>query len=171
MKQTLSNTKRQKVQFSVFSHWPPRQSVAGEHDTWDEAGTTKPAQLGEEKAGGDLTAVYNDLTERHQKDVDRLFSKVHRDSKKYKGWKLKYGASHVSHTLGKKIYQEGGQTLIQAPQRRCAVSSFGDVQDSPVYGLEQPGLVRPVLRRLEVPSNLNDDSLIIIMAWWLLVQR
>lgn len=79
---------------------------------------------------------------------------------------------HSSYVLGKKKnYQEDGQTLAQAPQRRCATSIFGDVQNSPGHSLEQPHLVRPVLSRLEVPSNLNDDSTILIIAWRLLAQR
>lgn len=68
------------------------------------------------------------------------------------------------HTKKKKTeYQESGQTLAQAAQSRYAISIFGDVQDLPGCGLEQPGLVRPILRRLEVSSNLNDDSVILII--------
>lgn len=82
----------------------PRQSGAGEHGTQDKAGRTKPTQLGEKKAEGDLTAVYNYLTERHQKDRVRvrLFSKEYSDGKKCKGHKLKHGTFQL-HIRGKKI--------------------------------------------------------------------
>lgn len=73
---------------------------------------------------------------------------------------------HSSYILRKKKtkhHQESDQTLAQAAQRRYAISIFGDVQDLPGCGLEQPGPVRPILRRLEVSSNINDDSVILII--------
>lgn len=77
---------------------------------------------------------------------------------------------HSSHILGKKKnnnYQGGGQALAWDAQRKRAISIMGDVQDLPGDSLEQPGLVRHVLSRLEVPSNLNDDSVVLITAWCL----
>lgn len=68
-------------------------------------------------------------------------------------------------------YQEGGQALAQDAQREGAISTLGDVQDLPGHSLEQSGVVRPVLNRLEVPSNLNDGSMILIIAWYLFAQR
>lgn len=53
----------------------------------------------------------------------------------------------------------------------CAISILGDVQDLPGHSLEQSGLVRPVLSRFEVPSNLNDDSMVVIIAECLFAQR
>lgn len=120
----------------------PRQSGAGEHGTQDEAGRTEPTQLGEKKAEGDLTAVYNYLTERHQKDRARLFSKEHSDGKKMQ--KTQVETWDIPVTYGrKKNYQGAGQTLAQAAQRRCVFSIFGDVQHSPGCSPEQHGLVRP----------------------------
>lgn len=103
--------------------------------------------------------LYNCLTEIHQEDGSRLFLKVHKmsESKKCKGHKCKHRILQ-SCTRKTKNYQEGGQALVQDAQRKCAISILGNVQDLPGHSLEQPGLVRSVLRWLEVPSNLNDYS-------------
>ena len=62
----------------------------------------EPSLLNLEKAEGDLTAGYNYLTERHQKDRAGLFSKVHSDSQNHKGHKLKHGTFQL-HIRKKKI--------------------------------------------------------------------
>lgn len=83
-------------------------------------------------------------------------------------WKHRIFQSHSRKT---KNFQEGGQALAWDVQRKGAMSILGDIQDLPGHSLEQLGVVRPVLNRLDVPSNLNDDSMILIIAWCLFAQR
>lgn len=94
----------------MFSHWPSREVRAGECDTQDKTGRTKAgrsetAQLGEEKAEGDLTVVYNYLAERQS--GARLFSKLHSDRKKWKRHNRNIPATYQE----KKNYQESSKTL------------------------------------------------------------